>query len=91
MSKDFKKTIAFLFFLLAGITVGAFISHACAGRPYLDWLAWGREVGLSTDKPAFLDLIVLKISLGLTLKVTIAQIFTIIISILVFSKTCKSL
>ena len=91
MPKNFKKTIAFIFFLLAGITLGAFISHICEGRQYLDWLSWGREIGLSTDRPSQLDLIVLKIAFGFTLKVTIAQIFTVIISILAFSKTCKSL
>jgi len=91
MSKNFKKTIAFIFFLLAGITVGAFISHICEGREYLSWLAWGQEIGLSTDKPAFLDLIVIKIAFGFSLKVTIAQIFTVIIAILTFGKTCKSL
>ena len=91
MSKNFKKTIAFIFFLLAGITLGAFVSSVCAGHRYFDWLAWGQEVGLSTDKPAYLDLIVIKIAFGFTLRVTIAQIFTVILSILAFNKTCKSL
>ncbi len=91
MGKNFKKTVAFLFFLLAGITIGAFISHICQGRPYVDWLAWGQEVGLSTNSPAILDLIVFKLAFGFTLKVTIAQIFTVILSIFAFAKTCKSL
>lgn len=92
MSKNFKKTIAFTFFLLAGIILGAFISHICDGVKYLDWLSWGQSVGLPSDnKPATLDIIVLKVTIGFTLKVTIAQIFTIIASIIFFNKTCKSL
>jgi hypothetical protein len=91
MAKNFKKTIAFIFFLLAGITLGAFISHICAGQPYVDWLSWGQEIGLSTSSPAMLDLIVLKLAFGFTLKVTIAQIFTVALSIFAFAKTCKSL
>ena len=92
MSKNFKKTIAFIFFLLAGIVLGAFISHICDGVKYLDWLSWGQQIGLpSDDKPATLDIIVLKVTIGFTLKVTIAQIFTIITSIILFNKTCKSL
>jgi hypothetical protein len=91
MSKNYKKTIAFIFFLLAGITIGAFISQICDGKKYLDWLSWGQQIGLSTEKPAVLDLVFLKIAFGFTLKVTIAQIFTVILSILLFNKTCKSL
>ena len=92
MSKNFKKTIAFVFFLLAGIILGAFLSHICDGVKYLDWLSWGQQVGLpSNSKPAMVDLIVLKITFGFALKVTIAQIFTIITSIILFNKTCKTL
>ncbi len=91
MSKNFKKTVAFLFFLLAGITLGAFISYISAGNRYLSWLAWGQEVGLSTSKPAFLDLIVIKVAFGFTMKVTIAQIFTVVLAIITFNKTCKTL
>lgn len=91
MQKNFKKTIAFIFFLLAGLTLGAFVSHICAGHKYLDWLAWGQTIGFSTTKPALLDLVFLKLSFGFEIKVTIAQIFTVIIAIITYNKTCKSL
>jgi len=91
MNKNFKKTIAFIFFLLAGITLGGFVSHLCKGHEYLNWLSWGEEIGLSTNSPAVVDLVILKFAIGFTLKVTIAQIITVLLSILTFSKTCKSL
>lgn len=91
MKKNFKRTIAFIFFMLAGITLGAFISKISAGTQYFDWLSWGQSVGLSTDNPAVLDLIVIKIAFGFVLKVTIAQIITVLLSILLFSKTCSKL
>lgn len=91
MAKNFKKNIAFIFFLLAGITLGAFISSICEGNAYFGWLAWGRSIGLSTDSPVVLDLQVIKIAFGATLKVTIAQIITIPVCILVYAKTCKGL
>ena len=91
MSKGLKKTIAFLFFLLAGITVGSVIAHFTQGMRYLSWLSYGKTVGLSTASPAILDLIVFQIAFGFTLSVNIAQIICVIISILIFSKTCKSL
>lgn len=88
MSKNFKKSIAFFFFLLAGIILGAFISHICAGNKYLGWLSWGQAVGIPTTQ---LDLIVFKINFGFMLDVTIAQIFTVIASLIIFTKTCKSI
>jgi len=91
MSKGLKKTVAFLFFLLAGIVVGSVIAHFASGVSWLSWLSWNKTVGLSTNPPAIVDLIVLKIAFGFTLSVNIAQIFCVIIAIIIFSRTCKSL
>ncbi len=91
MAKGFKKTTAFIFFILAGIVLGGFISHICASQQYLGWLAWGQQIGLSTNSPAVIDLVIIKFAIGFELNVTVAQIFTVILSILLFNKTCKSL
>ena len=91
MNKNLKRNIAFIFFLLAGITLGAFISKISEGTQYFDWLSWGQSVGISTDKPALIDLIIIKVAFGFSLKVTIAQIITVLLSILTFSKTCSKL
>ncbi len=91
MTKGLKKTIAFLFFLLAGIVVGSGLAFLIKDVPFLSWLAKGYTVGLSTNSPAILDLIVFQVAFGFTLSVNIIQIFCIIISILIFSKTCKGL
>ena len=37
--KNFKKTFAFIFFMLAGIILGAFIAYVCEGKDYVGWLA----------------------------------------------------
>lgn len=91
MSKGLKKTIAFLFFLLAGIILGTALAHLCSGVPFLSWLAKNYTVGLSTASPAILDLIVFQLAFGFTLSVNAAQIFCIIISIVIFTRTCKGL
>lgn len=41
--KNFKKTFAFIFFMLAGIILGAFIAYVCEGKDYVGWLAWGKK------------------------------------------------
>lgn len=88
MGKNLKKTIAFVFFLLAGAILGAFISYICDGKNGLDWLAWGKTVGIN---PVTVDLMIVSFTIGFLINVTIAQIFTIAISIFVFCKTCKNL
>lgn len=88
MGKNFKKTIAFVFFLLAGAILGAFISYICDGKNGLDWLAWGKSVGIN---PVTVDLMIVKLTVGFLIDVTIAQIFTIALSIFLFCKTCKNL
>lgn len=88
MGKNLKKTIAFIFFLLAGAILGAFISHICDGKNGLDWLAWGKSVGID---PVTIDLMIVRFTVGFVIDVTIAQIFTIALTIFAFCKTCKNL
>lgn len=88
MGRNVKRTIAFIFFLLAGAILGAFISYICEGKSFVDWLAWGKSVGI---KPVSVDLMIIQLTVGFVIDVTIAQIFTIALSIFLFCKTCKNL
>lgn len=83
-----KKTFAFIFFLLAGLVIGGFLAYICEGRPYVGWLAWGRSVGIENIS---VDLYVVRFGFGLMIQATISQIITIPLSLIIFSKTCKSL
>lgn len=91
MAKDLKRTIAFLFFLLAGIVLGTVLARLCEGAAFLSWLAYSMSVGLDTASPLVLDLIVLKLAFGFSLTVNPAQILCIIIALVVYNKTCKNL
>ena len=86
--KNLKKTLAFIFFLLAGILLGALIAYVCEGKSYVGWLAWGKELGVESFN---LNLYVIRFTFGLMLNVTISQIITIPIALIVYAKTCKSL
>lgn len=91
MGKDIKRTIAFLFFLLAGIVLGTVLARLCEGAAFLSWLAYSMSVGLDTGSPMVLDLIVFKLAFGFSLTVNPAQIICIIIALIVYNKTCKNL
>lgn len=91
MNSGFKKTIAFIFFLLAGVITGSLIAHICSGSPYLSWLAFEKTVGLSTSSPLILDLVVFKLAFGFTFTANVAQIICVILSFILYNKTCKGL
>ncbi len=91
MTKDFKKTVAFLVFLLAGIVLGTILGRLCEGVSFLSWLAYSMSVGLDTASPLVLDLIVFKLAFGFSLTVNTAQIICIIAALLIYNKTCKGL
>lgn len=86
--KNFKRTFAFIFFMLAGIVLGGFVAYICEGKSYVGWLAWGKNVGVENLS---LDLFVIKLSFGLMIRASISQIFTIAAALIVYAKTCKNL
>ncbi len=86
--KNFKKTLAFIFFLLVGIVLGAFLAYLCKGKSGLDWLSWGKSVGVENFA---VDFSVIKFHIGFMINVTISQIIMVAISLIVYAKTCKNL
>lgn len=73
-----KNTWTCLILILAGIVLGGFI-----GSLFPDtWVNYGQTFGLSN--PFILDLGILCITFGLTIKISIASIIGIIIGIVVY-------
>lgn len=71
-----------LILILAGIVLGGFIGSMAAGVPMLSWLNFGQSFGIH---PAInLDLGILVITFGLSIKITMASIIGIIVALLVF-------
>lgn len=64
--------------ILAGIVIGGFIGNLFPSS----WLNYGESFGLSN--PLVLNLGILSITFGLTIKITIASIIGIIIGILIY-------
>lgn len=83
-----KKTIAFIFFMLAAIVLGAFIAYLGAGVSFLNWLTWGKTFGINNFG---VDLYVVSFNISFNLKFTISQLITIPIGLIVYAKTGKSL
>ena len=73
----------FLFImLLSGIVLGGFLGILQLGFTFLSWMNFGLSFGL--DTPLVLNLGVLVITFGLSIRITMASIIGVIIALLVY-------
>lgn len=77
-----KNYWALTLLILAGIVLGSFIAALTAGTPGLDWLSFGQTFGF--QNPIVLDLGVMVITFGLTIRITIASILGIIAAAIIY-------
>lgn len=77
-----KNVWALFLLLLAGVVIGGFISELTSGVPWLNWLSYGRQFGLT--EPIRLDLGVLVLTFGLMINISMGSIIGIIIAILIY-------
>ena len=77
-----KNNWALFLLLLAGIVLGGFIGSLAAGVPFLSWLNYGQTFGF--ENPIVLDLGILVITFGLSIKITIASIIGVLIAIIIY-------
>ena len=82
-TKD-KNIWVLLIFILAGLVVGGLLGELASRVDLLWWLSYGNSFGLA--EPLVLDLNIIKITFALTIKVNIASIIGILLSILIYRK-----
>ena len=63
-----------LLFLLAGAVVGLLLGELTKDISFLSWLSFGRDFGLSPEEPLVLELVVMRLRLGLTLNLSVSVI-----------------
>lgn len=71
-----------LLLLMTGIVLGGFIGNLAAGIPWLSWLNFGQSFGL--DSPLVLNLGMLVITFGLSVRITMASIIGVVAALLVY-------
>ena len=71
-----------LIMLLTGIVLGGFMGQLAEGVSWLSWLNFGQSFGL--DTPLVLNLGVLVITFGLTIRITMASIIGVAIALLIY-------
>ena len=77
-----KNNWALFLLFLAGIVLGGFIGELTSGVAGLSWLNYGQSFGFSN--PIVLNLGILVITFGLTIKITIASIVGVVLAIIIY-------
>lgn len=79
-----KNIWILLIFILSGLVVGGLLGSIAEHVTFLEWLGYGEEFGLTS--PLDLDLSIIKISFAIRLKINIASIIGLILSIFIYKK-----
>ena len=69
-----------LFLIAAGVVVGALVAEITAGVKYLTWLSYGLDFG--TESPFVLDLNLLRLTFGISVKITVASVIFIALALI---------
>ena len=77
-----KNNWALFLMILAGIVIGGFIGWLTKDVAFLSWLNFGQSFGL--DSPLVINFGILVITLGLTIKITMASIIGIAIALIIY-------
>ncbi|MCI8877022.1 MAG: DUF4321 domain-containing protein [Lachnospiraceae bacterium] len=77
-----KNNWALFLLLLAGIVLGGFIGELTSGISGLSWLSYGKSFGF--QNPIVLDLGILVLTFGLSIKITIASIVGVLVAIFIY-------
>ena len=85
--KGIQKNLLLLFYVLAGIVIGAMLANVCQNVSFLSWLSYYQSIGFNAASPFVLDLSVIKITFGFSTGISVAQIFTIAAALFLYNKT----
>ena len=77
-----KNSWALFLLMLTGIVLGGFIGELTKGIAGLSWLSFGQSFGFA--EPSVLNLGILVITFGLTIKITIASIVGVLLAIFIY-------
>ena len=77
-----KNSWILLLMILSGIVLGGFIGEMAEGIPFLSWLNFGESFGLKD--PLVLNIGILVITFGLTIRITMASIIGIAIALIIY-------
>lgn len=82
--KNTKNNFVFILTVISGLIIGCFIGDIVKDIKYLEWLSYGKTIGLTS--PISINLEIISIQFSFSIKFTLAGIIGMIISILLYKK-----
>lgn len=79
-----SNSLTLILLLLAGLVIGGFIGDWLSSYPTFSFLSYGKTFGLTS--PLVLDLSVLVLTFGFTVRLNLASIIGIIIAFIVYRR-----
>lgn len=79
-----RDRMTLILLLLAGLVIGGFLGEWLGGNPTFAFLNYGKTFGLT--QPLVLDLNVLKLTFGFTVKFNLASIIGIVIAFIIYRR-----
>lgn len=77
-----KNCWVLLLLVLTGIVLGGFIGNMAEGISWLSWLNFGQSFGF--DSPLIINFGILVITFGLNIKITMASIIGVAVSLITY-------
>lgn len=81
-----KETILLIFMIIAGFIIGGLAAKLCGGIPIVQWLSYGKEIGLDAGKPAVIDLAIVKIAFGFEMNLNVGEVLGIFLGLFLYKK-----
>ncbi len=77
-----KNAWVLLMLLLAGVVLGGFVGSLAETAPMFSWLGFGESFGLAS--PLVLNLGILEITFGFSLRITVSGLIGMALAVLVY-------
>lgn len=84
-----KKGIVLTIFLLLGLFLGTVLTEIAGNVSWLSFLCWGKSIGI--DPAATLDLSVFTLTLGVTLRMNLATVLSLVLALFLYAKVGRNL
>lgn len=78
----YKNFWILLLLLLSGVVLGGFVGDLAQTVPWLTWLGFGQSFGL--DSPLVINLGVIVVTFGLTIRITMAGILGVVLALVIY-------
>ncbi|MDL2273815.1 DUF4321 domain-containing protein [Oscillospiraceae bacterium OttesenSCG-928-G22] len=74
------------FLLIAGGALGTLVGELCLKVPFLSWLGYSMNFGLSLSEPLYLDLMFFQLRFGFAFHLSIATILFLFLTLVLYRR-----